>query len=163
MEKTKSITTEEVITERIYQMIEMLEIEGRYAQTKLYYHHGNTTVYEHCINVAYLSCKIARKIRAYVNYECLIRGSLLHDYYLYDWHVPSKKHRLHGFRHPGIALKNAEQDYVLDEVEKNIILHHMFPLTIIPPITMEGWIVSVADKISAVLEIKRGIHYIRRG
>ena len=143
MEKTKSITTEEVITERIYQMIEMLEIEGRYAQTKLYYHHGNTTVYEHCINVACLSCKIARKIRAYVNYECLIRGALLHDYYLYDWHVPSKEHRLHGFRHPRIALKNAEQDYVLDEVEKNIILYHMFPLTIIPPITMKMVILCV--------------------
>ena len=155
----KSIITDEVITEQIYQTIEMLETKGRYAHTKLNYHHGNTTIYEHCINVAYLSCKIAGKIRANVNYECLIRGALLHDYYLYDWHVPSKEHRLHGFRHPGIALKNAEQDYVLDEVEKNIILHHMFPLTIIPPITMEGWIVSIADKISAVMEIKRGIAY----
>lgn len=156
MENTKSITTDKMISEQIYQIVESLEMNGRYVQTKLYYHHGKTTVYEHSINVAYLSCKIARKFNAYVNYESLIRGALLHDYYLYDWHIPSKEHRLHGFSHPAIAFENANQDYGLNEIEENIILCHMFPLTIIPPITIKGWIVSFADKINAVMEMKRG-------
>lgn len=44
----------------------------------------------------------------------------MHDYFLYDWH--DKEHvniaRLHGFRHPNIALKNAEEEYELSDREK---------------------------------------------
>ena len=51
-----------------------------------------------------------------------------------------------------MAMRNACEDYELTEREKNIILRHMFPLTVVPPACREAWIVCLADKICAVLE-----------
>lgn len=85
-----------------------------------------------------------------INEKSLIRGALLHDYFLYDWH--KSEHRLHGFFHAKRALKNAESDFKLNDIEKNIIKRHMFPLNICPPKYRESWIVCLADKLCAVEE-----------
>ena len=156
IEEYKRYIPDEVISEMIYQITEYLEKEGRYSLTRKFYHHGNTTIFEHCRNVAFTSCYIARKLHLCVNYRWFIRGALLHDYYFYDWHVKEKGHALHGLRHPKTAWKNAQQDFHLEEVEENIILCHMFPLILFPPLTMEGWIVCIADKICAVNEVRKG-------
>ena len=63
-----------------------------------YTQHGTTSVYLHCVNVAYVSVQLALFLRLHVNYRALVRGALLHDYFLYDWHVPSETHRGHGFK-----------------------------------------------------------------
>ena len=78
--------------------------------------------------------------------------ALLHDYFLYDWHKADPSHRLHGFYHPGTALRNARQDFALTPREENIIHRHMFPLTPMPPATREAWIVCLADKYCAAAE-----------
>lgn len=91
-----------------------------------------------------------------MNEESLIKGALLHDYFLYDWHNKEQSPGLHGFKHPYIALKNAEEDYDLNDIEKNIILRHMFPLVPIPPRCKEAWIVCVADKYCALGETVSG-------
>ena len=83
--------------------------------------------------------------------DALVIGSLLHDYFLYDWHDGEGRH-LHGFTHPECAYKNAEMDYTLSPRVKNIIVRHMFPLTPIPPACKEAWIVCIADKICAIEE-----------
>ena len=84
----------------------------------------------------------------------LIRGALLHDYFLYDWHDKNRANyqKLHGFYHPGIALRNAEKEYRLSPREKDIIKKHMWPLTIVPPRCREAWIVTTADKYCSLLE-----------
>ena len=88
------------------------------------------------------------------------RGALLHDYFLYDWHLTHE--RWHGFRHPYIALSNASRDFDLTAREKNIIVRHMFPLTPIPPKYRESLLVSTADKICALKEVFVGIsNYFR--
>lgn len=87
-----------------------------------------------------------------VDRKALVKGALLHDYFLYDWHEKNKNHRLHGFYHPRHALRNAMQDYNISDKEADIILKHMFPLTIIPPNNREAWIVCMADKICATYE-----------
>ena len=129
--------------------------------------HGNVSVYQHCVNVAHMSCQIACSFHLNVNYSSLIRGALLHDYFLYDWHEKNREHRLHGFHHPRKALKNAQEDFELTPTETNIILRHMFPLTPVPPKCMESWIVCVADKICSIKEILRPIDLkileLRRG
>ena len=48
--------------------------------------HGNTSVFRHSVSVAYYSYYLALKMHAPVNETALIRGALLHDYFLYDWH-----------------------------------------------------------------------------
>lgn len=133
--------------------IKHLEEHARFLETKNYTQHGGITVYEHCINVAFMSCKIADKYHLDVNYPSLIRGALLHDYFLYDWHEKNPAHSPHGFKHPRFALDNARQDCSLTAMEENIILRHMFPLTPAFPAYKESWIVSLADKICASAEM----------
>ena len=99
---------------------------------KSYIQHGNMTVNAHVMNVARYSISFCEKLHIPCNKRDLIRGALLHDYFLYDWHVPDKEnpHKLHGFYHPGVALRNASLEYELTEREKNIIRRHMWPLTV---------------------------------
>ena len=120
--------------------------------------HGTISVKQHSTEVAKQSLKIARGLRLRVKERELIRGALLHDYFLYDWH--KKDHecadKLHGFEHPKIALRNALRDFKLTRVEKDIIRKHMWPLTIMNmPKCKEAWIVSMADKYVSTLETLR--------
>lgn len=128
-----------------------------FIDTKKHIQHGTTTVYSHCINVAKYSMRIGDFLgRMGVKHERrdLIRGALLHDYFLYDWHEgdPEAQGKLHGFYHPGKALRNAEKEYLLTKKEKDIISKHMWPLTLIPPMCTEAWIVTMADKWCSFLE-----------
>lgn len=102
--------------------------------------HGDTSCLLHTIAVAYYSI------------NDLIRGALLHDYFLYDWHDGEKERRIHGFTHPMTALRNADRDFDLTDTERDIIKKHMFPLTVIPPTCREGWIVCLADKYCSLYE-----------
>ena len=119
---------------------------------RTYKQHGSTSVFAHCVHVACMSVRIAERLHLRVNERAMIRGALLHDYFLYDWHDPGRPHLTHGFTHPGEALREAERDFPLNWIERDVIHRHMFPLTPIPPQTREGRLVSLADKISAVLE-----------
>ena len=132
-----------------------LNENSRFPETKGFIQHGNITVYQHCIFVAYTSCKIADKFNLKVDKKSLIRGALLHDYFLYDWHDKNKPVKFHGFRHPKIALENATKDFHLTQKEMDIILHHMFPLNLTPPSSKEAWIICLADKICATAETLR--------
>ena len=59
--------------------------------------HGNVSVYEHSLGVALACVKLARLLRIKVDERSLVRGALLHDYFLYDWHEHDRSHRFHGF------------------------------------------------------------------
>lgn len=119
---------------------------------KEYIQHGNVSIYEHSLRVAYLSLEMVSKYNLNVNIRSLIRGALLHDYFLYDWHIKDKSHRLHGFTHPRVAYENASKEFILNDIEKDIITKHMFPLVIYPPRFLESYIVTIADKKSAFME-----------
>ena len=124
---------------------------SRFLESAQYIQHGNSSVYQHSIAVAYYSCWVAEKLHLPVHWKSLIRGALLHDYFLYDWHADTS-HGLHGFTHPQTALKNASHDFTLSSREQNLILRHMFPLTPIPPKHLEGWLVCMVDKICSLWE-----------
>ena len=79
----------------------------------------------------------------------------MHDYFLYDWHKKDDGHRWHGFRHGKTAARNAKRDYRLNRLEEYIIARHMFPLTVLPPKSKEGWMVCLADKWCAAEETVR--------
>ena len=114
--------------------------------TKKYIQHGDTSVYEHCINVACLCVLIAAYFHIKVNQRNLVRGALLHDYFLYDWHVADDSHKWHGFTHPRTALRNARKRFRLNRVERDMILRHMFPLNITPPRYKESIILFILQK-----------------
>lgn len=116
--------------------------------------HGRISVKEHSIQVARQSVALSDLLGIKHSREDLVRGALLHDYFLYDWHDIDKEnpHRLHGFHHPARALKNAQQEYELTDKQKEIIIKHMWPLTIKPPMCREAWMVTAADKYCSLLE-----------
>ncbi|OZG68915.1 HD domain-containing protein [Bifidobacterium eulemuris] len=119
------------------------------------YQHGIVTTYAHSIRVACLAVYFADRLRLWhrVDLRSLIRAALLHDYFLYDWHRwDNGEHRLHGFTHGGRALANAMEDFELNHIECDSIANHMFPLTPRPPRYIEGYLVTMADKISATHE-----------
>ena len=149
---------------RMWKIENLIKAEGNdilhsrnHKSTRKAIQHGNVSVRRHAINVARYSLLINEKLGIKCNKRDLIRGALLHDYFLYDWH--DKDHisplRLHGFFHPGIALRNAEKEYRLSTKEKDIIRKHMWPLTIVPPKCREAWVVSMADKYCSLMDTLR--------
>ncbi len=143
--------------------LDLLSRYGRgYTQPRLHAGHeglsritAQTSVFAHSVAVAYVCVALALRLRLSVDMRALVRGALLHDYFLYDWHAfDGGAHRLHGLFHAGRALKNARAEYALSPIEENAIHRHMFPLTPIPPRCREGWLVCLADKVCARL---RGI------
>ena len=101
MIKPKNIPTSEEINQMVSTVVEELNITTRFLETKEYMQHGHISVYEHCIEVAYTSCYLAARFKIDVDYWSMIRGALLHDYFLYDWHIAGdNSHHFHGFTHP---------------------------------------------------------------
>ena len=56
------------------------------------------------------------------------------------------------FKHPKTALKNAQDNFTLNALEKDIIRKHMWPLTPRFPKYKETFIVNIIDKIIATKE-----------
>ena len=132
-------------------------LDPKAQQMKNFTQHGKTSVFEHCVSVAKFSLLMAhyleKTLRIKVDRDSLVRAALLHDYFLYDWHdktVPG--HNIHGFTHPRTACRNADRDFGLNNIEKDIISKHMFPLTIVPPRYRESVLVTLADKWCALCE-----------
>lgn len=139
---------------------EILACEN-FKKTREYFQHGNVRVHQHSIDVAKTSLLWSGFLPFVFREREMVRGALLHDYFLYDWHDKSVERRpLHGFFHPDTALKNAERDFKLSDCERNIIKNHMWPLTIRHiPTCREAWLVTAADKYCSLLETLR----IRKG
>ena len=124
----------------------------RIKMMKEFVQHGNTSCYEHSVAVAYYCLYLDMRFDIGCSRKELVRGALLHDYFLYDWHEKDPGHRLHGFSHPKTAYKNAKADFNITVKEGEIIRKHMFPLVPLPPVCRESILVSLVDKYCSVLE-----------
>ena len=120
--------------------------------------HGNISVYTHSVMVAKYALLLAKRFGIRCNLRSLVRGALLHDFFMYDWHrgkMPEKvkKRGLHGFTHPVTAAKNAKRHFNVSRKVYYVIICHMFPLTLTRmPKSYEGWLVCLADKYCSTLE-----------
>lgn len=119
---------------------------------KEYMQHGNTTTFQHCVNVSYYNYIICRFFG--LDARAGARAGLLHDFFLYDWHTHTREtgDHFHGMTHPKTALKNACRHFELSAREKDIILKHMFPLTITPPSYRETIVIIFVDKYCGFIE-----------
>ncbi len=123
---------------------------------KRYPHHGSTNCYQHCMNVAYYNYQWCRFL--HLDARSAARAGMLHDLFLYDWHTHAAKtgDYFHGMTHPGRAYKNAGKLFRLNRTEEDIILHHMWPVTLFGiPHTKEGWITTLTDKYCGACETSR--------
>lgn len=118
-----------------------------------YPQHGETSCLLHSLRVSYLS--YCRCLQKGLDARAAARAGLLHDLFLYDWHTYRRPRGVllpHGFTHPRTALENARRFFVLTDVEEDCILHHMWPLTPVPPLTAEGMVITRVDKWVSLLE-----------
>lgn len=134
---------------------DQLSAASDFEQISHYPQHGSTSRLLHSVAVAYYSYSLALFTRADFYYRDLVRGALLHDYFLYDAQDGDPAHKGHWTQHPGIALENASRELVLTDVEQEIIRKHMFPLTVRPPRCREAVVVSLIDKACSVYEFFR--------
>ena len=113
--------------------------------------HYDTSCFEHCKNVAFISYKICKKLN--LDYKSAARAGMLHDLFLYDWRKRQDGRKgLHAFTHPRTALENSKKIFELNEKEEDIILKHMWPLTVKLPKYSESYVVTIADKYCALGE-----------
>jgi uncharacterized protein len=147
-EKIESIINERKPADKEYTDIVWDILENNDFQKLQNFFHHNSSIYEHARIVSYVSYRICKYLN--LDYRSAARGGLLHDFFLYDWRNHSEpdlaKEKYHGRAHPAIALKNSMKHFDLNEVEKDIIIKHMWPLTFRPPKYQESFVVTFTDK-----------------
>ena len=134
-------------------IINHLLSNGRLKEEFYIQHHKTSNVFIHSVRVGRLSLKIAKFLHLKISERDLLIGSLLHDYFLYNWHDKNSHSGLHGYTHSKVAADNAKLDYNVNKKIYNMIYSHMFPLNITHiPKSKEAWILTIADKIVAIKE-----------
>ncbi len=120
-------------------------------EMKKYRQHYETSCFDHCYMVSYYCYLICKKY--HLDYIAVARAGMLHDLFLYDWRIrqPDRK-GLHAFTHGKTACKNASKLFDLNQKEKDMILTHMWPVTIQFPTSIEGFILTFVDKYCAISE-----------
>jgi uncharacterized protein len=115
-------------------------------------HHGITR-YEHSMRVAKYTYNVCKKTKNKRIKE-VTRAALLHDFFINNDlkdESSSKKLKLH----PEVALANAKKYYEIDKIQEDIIVKHMFPITLSFPKYKESWLVSFVDKFVGLYEMVR--------
>jgi uncharacterized protein len=122
-------------------------------QMKTYNHHSHTNCYEHSVHVSYYNYLICKKLGW--DTQAAVKAGLLHDLFLYDWHgrKPEPGERRHGFEHPTKALRNAQKNFPITRKEGDMIVKHMFPLTVTPPMYKETFVIVMTDKFCSTCEV----------
>ena len=110
----------------------------------------------HSALVSYWSWRLAAVLG--MDARAAARAGLLHDLYLYDWtrQRPSNG-KWHGTEHPREALRNARALFPLSWKEEDIIVKHMWPLTLSFYCCWEAFLVSCVDKVCALAELIRAV------
>ena len=118
---------------------------------KLYRQHFNVSCFDHCLYVSYNLYIICKKHK--LDYVSAARAGLVHDLFLYDWRKRQDGRKgLHAYTHPKTAYENAKKIFDLNEIEKDIILKHMWPVTFSLPRYKESFLITYLDKYFAYAE-----------
>jgi len=122
-------------------------------QMERYPHHGSTNCYQHCLHVAYYNYHICQRLG--LNAKAAARAGMIHDLFLYDWHTYAARtgDYFHGLTHPKKVVKIAKQHFELSPLEEDIILKHMWPLTLVPPKYPESYVICLTDKYCGACEV----------
>lgn len=120
-------------------------------EMKNFKQHYETSCFDHCLTASYYSYLICKKFN--LDYNSAARASMVHDLFLYDWRKRQDDRKgLHAFTHPRTAYLNASKLFNLNSKEKDIILKHMWPLTVVLPQYKESFVLVMVDKYCALSE-----------
>ncbi len=133
--------------------LNQIEQDEMVQQLRSIQHHcPGVTRYDHSLLVAYLSFLFCRKYK--LDYKAAARAGMLHDLFHQDWDGSALSSLSRLRAHPIEALQNAQR-YNLSRLECDIIVKHMWPMSPARPIYRESFVVSMADKVAALLEKSR--------
>ena len=150
MIKDKSI----IYNDEIYMDIVKDIIENEMVQEmKQYRQHFNVSCFDHCLYVSYNLYLLCKKHK--LDYASAARAGLVHDLFLYDWRKRQEGRKgLHAYTHARTAYENAKTIFNLNKKEKDIILKHMWPVTLGIPRYKETFLMTYVDKYFAYSERK---------
>ena len=151
----KAILSKKNLSENaeFYGCIRDLLADESVERLKEYSHHLGTSRFQHCLNVSYYNFPICRKLG--LNARSGARAGLLHDFFFYS-RQDRKKREFKGAHvtvHPIIAFSNASELFPISELEGDMIVCHMWPITKNFPRHRETFVITVVDKFCAVAEI----------
>ena len=115
-------------------------------------HHGISR-YDHVLRVSKVSYFLAKNLKL-GHLEEITRAALLHDFYFDKDLVEYDAYEKLSI-HPKAALKEASKYYDLTDLEKDVIVKHMYPHTKSKPKYVGSYLVSVSDKLVATYEMVR--------
>ncbi|MGN0678762.1 MAG: HD domain-containing protein [Oscillospiraceae bacterium] len=121
-------------------------------------HHLVTNRFQHSLNVSYYNFKLCKLFR--LDAKSAARAGLLHDLFFYDRKEHIKEERSHAAEHAKIALQNASAMFPLNEVETDMIINHMWPMTTKLPRYGETYAIQLVDKFCAVAEVLASVLHI---
>ena len=120
-------------------------------QMKNFRQHYETTCFDHCYTAAYYCYTICKKY--HLDYKSATRAAMLHDLFLYDWRKRERGRKgLHAYTHGKTAFKKASEILNLNDKEKDMIIKHMWPVTLAIPKYKETFILTFVDKYFAIAE-----------
>jgi uncharacterized protein len=135
-------------------MSELLHHE-KFIQLSRFKQHYKCTRLKHSIDVGYFSFYISKLLG--LDYISAGKAALLHDLYFHKKDGSLKDSIRTLRRHPKYALENALEICELNEKECDIIMKHMWFVTVKPPKHIEGFIVTFVDKYCASKEFVSSI------
>ncbi len=131
-------------------------------EMKQYRQHYTVSCFDHCLYVSYNLYSICKKHN--LDYKSAARAGLVHDLFLYDWRKRQDGRKgLHAYTHPKTAYENAKKIFNLNEKEKDIILKHMWPVTLPLPRYKETFLITLVDKYFAYSEKNIGKKQDKKG
>ena len=133
--------------EEFYSIISDIIDHDKFCETKNIRHHGITR-YNHSLRVAYYTYLVTKKLR--LNYIEATRAALLHDFFTTELSDENMKTSLK--EHPRVALENSKKYFEISDLQADIIVKHMFPVTKSLPKYKESVIVDIIDDVSSVYE-----------
>lgn len=120
-------------------------------------HHVRYNVAVHSLEAACYALRIARWLKRRginVNEEDAVRAALLHDIGMTEDRVSSSPSYMKAYSHPRAGYRIAKEEFHANKVQLEAIKRHMWPICVLPPLHLIGWIVLTADKASASREAK---------
>lgn len=123
---------------------------NEYRKMKNIIHHGDNRL-SHINRVGKFTYYLSKFLK--YDYITCTRGALMHDFFLKEEFV--KKDLKDLKTHPSTAYNNSKKYFKVNDIEKDIIINHMYPITKTKPKYKESVLVSICDKLVSIYEVLR--------
>ena len=134
---------------------DILESE-RFMQAWQTDHHMRTNIARHSLAVTEYALRLYEHGHyPHTDIRDVVRACLLHDIGMTDEIIYDSVSFMKAYSHPRRSAEIAVKEYGANRIQVDAILHHMWPICIVPPHTPVGWLLLRADKICSRKDVLR--------